>query len=774
MPPTMCPLGVLSPVTRIRFHTAVWLGLLLLAVSAAAAANSEPDPGASTTNVGDVGQLMKHWQAALPNLTEVERIDTLLRMAQVYRGLGRVRDSLAAVEEARRLAEAREDNARLALVLGGLSDTYLLSRQLEAALISAKQSVASARKEAVPEVLATALNHLGNALFAQQRYREALEAYEEGVVLTTRASDQTLVVTLKINTIHAYLAEGIIQKGISTLNKALANTRSLPASREKSFNLIALGHLAQRIQQAEPNSEAPLLQWAYAAFTEALSLAEAMDDSRAKSYAVGHLGELYVAVRRFAEADQLFRRALFAAHQSEAPELLARWHWRQGQSLADQGHIEQAEAAYFKALEHLATIQPALVYGQRGNPQFFQDNVGVIYRELADILLRRASNVADDKRRNQMLRKARDVMERFKTVELKNYFQDDCVTEWKDKIQVTEVDNLLHSGTAALYPIVFPERIVLLLSLPGGVVRQVDVPVTRAELRQTVADFRQELMRLGNPRRIRTQGWRLYQWLIKPVEGHFKGLNIHTLVIVPDDVLRTVSFAAFYDGKDFLVSRYAFVVTPGLTLTDPERFGTITHHVLLNGLSQAVQKFDSLPYVPQEIKRIASLYESKKLVDDAFRKMNVQTALKRTPYSTVLFATHGRFYNDPKKSFLLTYDDKIKLDELDRFIRISEFREQPVELLVLSACETAEGDERAALGLAGIAVKAGARSVMASLYAVNDASTAELVPAFFENLKNPTLTRAQALQRAQQRLLADARYAHPYHWAAFILIGAWF
>jgi CHAT domain-containing protein len=93
--------------------------------------------------------------------------------------------------------------------------------------------------------------------------------------------------------------------------------------------------------------------------------------------------------------------------------------------------------------------------------------------------------------------------------------------------------------------------------------------------------------------------------------------------------------------------------------------------------------------------------------------------------------------------------------------------------MVLSACDTAEGDERAALGLAGVAVKAGARSVMASLWSVNDASTAKLVPLFFVNLKNPNLSKAQALQQAQQLLLTDVGYQHPFYWAAFVLIGNW-
>jgi CHAT domain-containing protein len=139
-----------------------------------------------------------------------------------------------------------------------------------------------------------------------------------------------------------------------------------------------------------------------------------------------------------------------------------------------------------------------------------------------------------------------------------------------------------------------------------------------------------------------------------------------------------------------------------------------------------------------------------------------------------LFATHSRFTEDPKQSFLLTYDGKMTLDDLERLIRIGEFRDQRVDLLVLSSCETAEGDERAALGLAGVAVKAGVSSVLASLWSVNDPSTAELVPLFFEHLNDSRLSTAQALQKAQQHLLSSAEYRHPFHWAPFVLIGRWY
>jgi CHAT domain-containing protein len=119
------------------------------------------------------------------------------------------------------------------------------------------------------------------------------------------------------------------------------------------------------------------------------------------------------------------------------------------------------------------------------------------------------------------------------------------------------------------------------------------------------------------------------------------------------------------------------------------------------------------------------------------------------------------------------WQEKLDLDRLEDLIGLSEFRSQPVELLVLSACQTAVGDERAALGLAGVAVKAGARSALASLWFVNDASTSQLVSEFYRQLKQPGVTKAEALQSAQIKTLQDPRYRHPGYWAPFLLIGNW-
>jgi CHAT domain-containing protein len=136
-------------------------------------------------------------------------------------------------------------------------------------------------------------------------------------------------------------------------------------------------------------------------------------------------------------------------------------------------------------------------------------------------------------------------------------------------------------------------------------------------------------------------------------------------------------------------------------------------------------------------------------------------------------ASHGQFESDPKRSFLLTHEGKLTMNRLEELIDLRRFGDRPIELLTLSACQTAAGDDRSALGLAGVALKAGARSALATLWSVDDESTSLLISEFYNQLRIPAISKAKALQKAQRKLLEQHGYQHPIYWAAFLLIGNW-
>ena len=193
------------------------------------------------------------------------------------------------------------------------------------------------------------------------------------------------------------------------------------------------------------------------------------------------------------------------------------------------------------------------------------------------------------------------------------------------------------------------------------------------------------------------------------------------------------------------------------------------------GLSEKRFNFSKLDYVESELQQIKSeVSDAKVLLNQEFTSNALEKQVQKKSYPIVHLATHGQFSSSLDETFLLAYDQPIKVNQLNQWLRNrEENRPEAIELLVLSACETATGDKRAALGLAGVAIQAGARSTVASLWALNDASTAQLMSQFYQELKKPGVSKAEALRNAQLTLLKQEEYTTPYFWAPYVLIGNW-
>jgi CHAT domain-containing protein len=121
---------------------------------------------------------------------------------------------------------------------------------------------------------------------------------------------------------------------------------------------------------------------------------------------------------------------------------------------------------------------------------------------------------------------------------------------------------------------------------------------------------------------------------------------------------------------------------------------------------------------------------------------------------------------------LVAYDQSINIEQLDNVLR-SRRTGEPVKLLTLSACQTAVGDNRSTLGIAGVAVRAGVESALATLWYINDEATVPLIKEFYNQLLQANISKAEALRRAQMKMIADENYNHPAIWSPFILIGNW-
>jgi CHAT domain-containing protein len=733
--------------------------------------DQEMQAGMQAFRAGDFEQASSHWSLAANAYQAAGnregQILALVQGADADLALGRYPNAFGKLQQALTLAEQAHSPSLTAAVTGSLGNAYLLAGREADAERTLRSSIDLARKANKPQVAASALNNLGNLLASQSKFDEAAGTYRQAIDTARGAGDQSLATRVSINLARALIDNAQYREASTLLSGLGTQIRALDASHDKAYGLISVGGLYTRLSTAggEPRAEAG--RQAYSALNDALDTATAIHDQRARSYALGYMGALYEQGGRYQEALDLTSQAVFAAQLVNAPELLYRWQWQTGRLLKARGEIDQAILAYQQSVHTLQTIRQDIVAGY-GAHASFRETVGPVFFQLADLLLQRSGTAADPQQMRTYLVDARNTIEQLKGAELQDYFQDDCVAALRAR--TTGIDHLaVH--TAALYPIILPDRLELLLSLPDGM-KRFTTHVDATTLTKNVREFR-ALLEKKTTFQFVTYSQQLYKWIIGPLEPELKREDIKTLVIVPDGALRTIPMAALYDGKNYLIARYALATTPGLTLTDPRPIPRENVKIMINGLTESVQGFPPLPYVGQEIKNIHALYGGTVLENQRFTIPNMEKDLEQTPYSIVHIASHGNFSHDIDNTFLLTYDGKLNMNELQQFLGTTKYRTNAVELLTLSACETAAGDDRAALGLAGVAIKAGARSALATLWIVNDPASAELVSDFYRDLKNPSVSKAKALQAAQLALLKDPRYRHPGYWSPFLLIGNW-
>jgi CHAT domain-containing protein len=728
------------------------------------------DAGEDFFQRGAFAQAIEHWEAVLNETghRNQQRIDILIRLATAYQAIGNYATAHVVLQKAQHFANSHGTQTQQVLVQSHLGDVLLAMQRPDEAMKILETSLSLARhNNEDPVVLAHLLNNLGNTLYVLQEYAEALSAYVEVTELAKRGGDKLLQAQALNNQVRVQLKLGDPYASAAALKVALSHLQTSVNSYDKGSHLLSLGQLALRIQKHLPQIHLT----AYRIFHEVLQLAKQQQDKRLMSYAKGFLGELYERAQRYPEAQQLTRQAIFFAQ--DYPDILYLWEWQQARLLQAQQDMGGAVKAYQLALKDLHPIRTRLFIGQRDTLEVFNERIRPVYVELADLLLRQAANTNSSTKKTALLIQARDKMELLKVIELQEYFQNECLSAVK--MPAVELERRLDKHTAILYPILLPERMELLLTLPDGI-HQAIVPVSADALGKAVHQLRRNLQQSTTPRFIKPSK-QLYEWLIAPVEQKLATHNIDTLVLVPDGPLRTVPLAALYDAKNkkFLMHRFAIATTPGLNLTDYHPFARDNLNALLNGLSKGVQDFSPLPSVLKEINNIKVLFDKNHiLLNKEFSLENIKQTLENTPYEIVHIASHGQFNRNPNKTFLLTYDDKLTMDRLQNLLGFTQLRKKSVELLTLSACQTAVGDERAALGLAGVAIKAGAKSVVASLWFVNDESTSLLIAEFYRNLmQNPTLSKAKALQQAQQKVASLPEFRHPAFWAPFLLIGNW-
>lgn len=599
---------------------------------------------------------------------------------------------------------------------------------------------------------------LGNTARGLKDFPRALDYYHKTAKI---ARDGLLKVEAKVNELSLLVELEKWGEAKVLAEEIKSEIGELPVRRSAVYAMVNFCQSLIKIPDAER-----IFPEVAKILANAVQQANSKQDRRAESYALFQLGSLYENTGQLKEAKSLTLQSIALAETINAEDILARAQANLGKILKEQGEIIAATKAYKEAVETLQVLRRDLVAINQ-NVQFsFQESVESVYRELVSLLLD-PSAVPDQQVSQENLKQARLVIEALQLAELDNYFREACLD-----VKPQQVDQI-DPKAAVIYPIILADKLTVIFSLPERPLQYYSTQLSNVEFEEAVDDYYQSFNILFPTQKRLQIAEQVYKWLIEPAEQELAASGIETLVFVPDGVLRNVPMAALYDGQKYLIEKYSLAITPGLQLLPPKRLEKSNLKALTAGLTEARQGFGPLPAVKLEIENISSEVPATVFLNDQFTEKQLQERLVSSSYTLVHLATHGQFSSNPEETFILTWDEKIKVREFEDLLSSKSREDNSIELLVLSACQTAAGDRWAALGLAGVALRSGARSTVGTLWSVQDFSTAKLMSEFYEQLTLTGVSKAAALRHAQLSLLKEDRFQHPFYWAAFILVGNW-
>ncbi|MEM9273692.1 MAG: CHAT domain-containing protein [Cyanobacteria bacterium P01_F01_bin.143] len=707
---------------------------------------------------GQTETAFKTWQQAISDYDaagdETGKLIASLNQAQALQAMGKYRQTKSLLEELVTQLRQQPDTLlkaqglrSLGIALQTIGDPIQSKGILESSLAIAQQL-------ASPQDISAAYFGIGNVAQDLGEYEIALTYYQETIELSLE----------KITELQAQLNQlSILVKlenwqSAADLVPAIANNLSqLTPSRASIYARV---NLAETLMDGTRESKIVAIPEIAHFLGTAVQQARQISDPRAEAYALNQLGKLYQQQNQLSEAQELTEKSLHLAQSINADDITARSATQLGNIRQEQGNIDGAIAAYDISFIKLQSLRSDLV-SINSNVQFtFKESIEPTYREYVGLLLQK-----DDNQEN--LQKARQVMESLQVAELDNFFRDACLDTYP--VVVDEID----VQAAVIYPIILRDRLEVILSLPQQPLRHYSTPLNSDQVETILKQFYSSM----SPGYPRNEGLKaaeqVYDWLIRPAEAILQESNSQTLVFVPDGFFRNLPMSALYDGEKYLIENYGVAVSPGLQLF-PEGIQGKDLSLLAVGLTEARQGFTSLPGVSGEVTQVTKELDSEVLLDQEFTQDSFRVILNEKSFPIVHLATHGQFSSNPEETFLLTWSDRISIQDFDSLFQQRRLGIlEPIELLVMSACQTAAGDNRATLGLAGFALRSGARSTVASLWSVSDRATSDLMQEFYAQLSGGNISKSEAIRQAQLKVLSNPVHKHPYFWSSFILVGNW-
>lgn len=731
--------------------------------------------------------------------------EELIQSAVAARSRGNIQLSLDLLSKAWETADSERLRTRIAAELGA---SLLQARRLDDAEKLLQQAYAGSAGAGRAKVAVD----LGNLAFSRGNGDLARRYFEEAEALAGKDLRARLPASLN----RARLLPAPERfAALAALFGEIAGIGE-PAPRARLY--LNLGFQAR---QLAPQG----LELAYRSFAEVQKLLPQVDQRLALE-TLDALAQLYEDQGRWQEALRLTQSALAragAAGASGDEDILLRLEWRKGRFAQRDGRRRDALVAYQNAAHHLEAIRQDLPIEYEDGRSSYRDTLQPVLNGLVDLLLADLNDLPE-RERAASLRSAINALELTRQSEMQDFLGDRCAV---DGVR-SDTPGTIPARTAIIYPVLLPDRLELLLEADGVIVRRT-AGVGGAQVAQRAKAFARALARLGSNSYL-PAAREIYDWVLRPFEDEFSRRDIRNIVVVSDGPLRLIPFGALHDGKRFAIERFAFSTVTGMSMTSTQAPVRKQSTTLLAGMAEpgpvvdklaaadtkamlaaagdagqapaqrgaplirsarvrALQSPDSstnpaqraawlreslsLPGVKQEIQELEAVMPNTSLVDQNFTLERFTKEISSGDYRIVHIASHGVFGGSASSSYIMTYDQVLTMDRLESLLKGKQAGTAPIELLTLSACETAEGNERAPLGISGAAIKAKAQSVIGTLWPVGDEAARKLMGKFYEGLVKENYSKAEALQRAQKEMLAKDALSHPFYWAPFALIGNW-
>jgi CHAT domain-containing protein/Tfp pilus assembly protein PilF len=714
-------------------------------------------------------------------------------IGKLHQQLGQPEQALAYYKEALEVAIAIGDRVGREVALSNIGQVFSQNNKPDEALQFYQQALKLARATHNPSGEGIALSNLGLLWASQGKDQRALALYEEALAIHQEIGDRASEGVTLSNMASVYLQRERHTEALSLLQQALAIHLEVGDRTNERIALSKLGKLFER--QGQPELAIVFYKQAVnVAETQRQGLAElTVEQQRSYTQTVAdtyrHLADLLLQQDRILEAQQV----LDLLKVQELEDYLG-----EGQRTPQNNPSIELLSQEREVAEKLKEI--------RGREIALGKELTALREQCrTECTPTQEQRIAELMELQQLLRR-----------EFNRFIESDTIkalvrklneTAQEQNLRLSNLNDLrreLQPDDVLLYPLILEDRLELVLISPDTPPVRRTVSVNREELNRAIVAFRRALQHRGSDAKPPAQ--KLYQWLVQPLESDLVRAEAKTIIYAPDGQLRYIPLAALHDGNHWLVERFGvYNITAASIddLDDPRQtelrllagaFGVENMSVRVGS-----REFDfaGLPFAVKEVANLAeTIPNTTQLLDRDFSPE--ATIPKMALHNVVHLATHATFVvGEPEESFILFGNgDGVSLQA------VKSWDLPDVEMVVLSACETAVGGEfgtgEEILGFGYLMQQAGAKSAVASLWTVSDGGTQALMNAFYIALQNENVTKAEALRRAQIALITEdysvlgeergiievrqrvleglepvvrSRLEHPYYWAPFILIG---